>query len=199
MITQLLSLQLEAGLNAYLKTVDPTKLIQLDDLLLKMNLTGLNITIILHFMDGKVQVLPSYDSEATLEISGTPLAFCRLSMEDARILSAEGSLEIRGEISQAQSVLDVFKSAAIDWPSWVRGILGESATHVVEESFVNATQTVKTVSESVQLNLTDYIQEEIRLLPPREMINDFCDDVDDLVLNVERIKARIQHLENKEG
>ena len=50
------------------------------------------------------------------------------------------------------------------------------------------------ISESLRYNVTEYLQEELRVFPPREEINDFFNDIDELWLNVERIEAGVNQL-----
>ena len=46
------------------------------------------------------------------------------------------------------------------------------------------------VTLSLRTNTTDYLQEEATLFPPREALQDFFKDVDELSLRMERLKAR---------
>lgn len=52
----------------------------------------------------------------------------------------------------------------------------------------------KQVTDSLQLNITEFIQEELRVFPSRDELNDFFNDVDELSLSVGRLQAHINQL-----
>ena len=55
-------------------------------------------------------------------------------------------------------------------------------------------QVKKQFSESMRRDVTEYLQEELRAFPPREEVNDFFNDIDELSLRVERLAAHVNQL-----
>lgn len=52
----------------------------------------------------------------------------------------------------------------------------------------------KQVTDSLQLNITEFLQEELRTFPSRDELNDFFNDVDELSLSVGRLQAHINQI-----
>jgi ubiquinone biosynthesis accessory factor UbiJ len=46
----------------------------------------------------------------------------------------------------------------------------------------------------MQLNMTEFLQEELRVVPSKNELDDFFNDVDELRLSVERLQAHINQL-----
>ncbi|CEG58967.1 hypothetical protein [Legionella fallonii] len=52
----------------------------------------------------------------------------------------------------------------------------------------------KQVADSLQLNIVEYIQEELRVYPSRDELNDFFNEIDELSLSVGRLQAHVNQL-----
>lgn len=50
------------------------------------------------------------------------------------------------------------------------------------------------ISDSIQCNISDYLQEELQGFTSRNQLDDFIQDLDELSLNIERLEAHIQQL-----
>ena len=61
--------------------------------------------------------------------------------------------------------------------------------------FSKAKSEIDSVIDANKHNLTDYIQEELLILPSKEAVLDYIEDVDTLKMDVDRLHARIKRLE----
>lgn len=152
--------------------------------------------VTLYFSFDKDKITLSNDShqspDATLE--GYPLSFLKLHFSDADHLFSlfKTDISIQGDIEVGQQVKALFESIDIDWEEHLSQLTGDIIAHQVA-TVLKRTQTFgEGLLKSTQKNMTDYLQEECRLLPTKEELNDFYDDVDTLRLRVDRLCAKVK-------
>ena len=52
-------------------------------------------------------------------------------------------------------------------------------------------------ADQMAVNLPEFVQEELRLLPPRGEVEAFQDDLNQLLLATDRLRARVERLAEK--
>jgi len=88
----------------------------------------------------------------------------------------------------------LFDEIDIDWEGHLAHFTGDVVAHQIG-SLVREGQAFKErITSSLRRNVTEYLQEEVRLCPPSEELRDFFNDVDDLSLRSERLTAHINQL-----
>ena len=131
-------------------------------------------------------------------ISGTPLALLQLVKSGSHHLTRlSDDISVTGDLELAQKIQAIFQSIDIDWEEHLSRLIGDVAAHQMG----NMTRGILDYGRQLLRNFhqtgTEYIQEEIRYLPPREEVQDFTTSIDETRDAVERLDARIQHLEGK--
>jgi ubiquinone biosynthesis protein UbiJ len=182
-------------LNSYLG-LDPESTRRLQALSgkrLEMRWQETDVSLTLYFTDtGVVATLQPYPEPDTIIIASL-WGFLQLGVS---ALPQTGLLpenvEIHGDVDVAQQVKTLFSHLEIDWEEYLSYAVGD----VVAHQMGRAARAIKAfgaqTSDSLTQSVTEYLQEEVSLLPPREAVSDFCREVDELRDDVERFAANWQ-------
>lgn len=150
------------------------------------------ITLIFVFEKEKITIQADSDQTPDATLEGYPLSFLKLHFADKHELFSlfKTDISMKGDVEVGQQVKQLFESIDIDWEEHLSHITGDIIAHQLAHVFKRTRAFGKHVMSSTQQNMTDYLQEECQLLPTREELCDFFDDVDDLRLRVDRLIAR---------
>jgi len=193
---------LEQGINQYIH-LDPEAENLLQPLIgriVAIEISGLNITINCLFTANNIQILhtPPHTTDAC--ISAPPLAFINMACsEDPSKSLFSGQVKISGDTEIAQQVSDLFNRLDIDWEEHLSRYTGDTIAHAIGNILRDCFSWCKQTRETVRLNISEYIQEELAYFPPREEVDDFMQDVDKVREDVERIAARVDRLPKEQS
>ena len=105
-----------------------------------------------------------------------------------------GSLKIEGDVEFANQLRSIFMQVDIDWEEIASKYVGDAAAYQVG-LLVNKFKNYKKRSvDNFRLDVSEYLQEESRIVPTKVELDRFMSDVDNLDANVQRLEARIQRL-----
>lgn len=174
----------------------PAKLLALENKTLEMIIAPLNVNFFIHFKNGEIQLLDHYDTRADTIIHSNPLGLIRLSLlpaSQARSLFND-KIRMSGDIELGQQVKKLFDEMDIDWEGHLAHFTGDVIAHQIG-SFIRKGMNLKQhFDDSMRQNLSEYLQEELRVVPSKNELEDFLVGVDELSLSVERLQAHVNHL-----
>lgn len=105
-----------------------------------------------------------------------------------------GALKIEGDVELASQLRSVFMQVDIDWEEIASKYVGDAVAYQVG-LFVNRFKAYKNRSvDNFRLDVSEYLQEESRIVPTKVELERFMSQVDNLDANVQRLEARIQRL-----
>lgn len=195
----MLASNLESAFNRYL-ALDPdagTRLQPLDGRTIALELRGFDLVVCLQVAAGRVRVLPEPDpdTEADTTLSGTPLGFARLGLGgDSSDTLFSGDVTISGDVEAGQAFKAVLDELDIDWEEQLAGITGDMVAHQLGNAARSAGNWLRQGRSTLEQDLGEYLQEELRVVPTRIEIENFIGDVDCLRMDLERLEARIRRL-----
>ena len=162
---------------------------------LEIIISPLNVNFFIRFAD-ELLLLDVYDGVADAIIRSSPLGLIRLSVLPASKVRSlfNDEIKISGDVALGQQVKTLFDEIDIDWEGHLARFTGDVVAYQVGSLVRQSLAFKRQISESLRYNVTEYLQEELRVFPPREEINDFFNDIDELWLNVERIEAGVNQL-----
>lgn len=198
MIKKYSLLTLEKAINHALSLDAHTlsKIEKLDGKKLEVIVAPLGINFYICFEGKILKLKDNIDGKADTTIYSSPLGLIRLSFlpaSKARSLFND-KIRLSGDVELGNEVKRLFDELDIDWEGHLAQFTGDVVAHQLG-SFARKTLAFKNhFSHSLRNSLTDYLQEELTLFPPREEINDFFDDIDELSLRVERLQAKMNQL-----
>jgi ubiquinone biosynthesis protein UbiJ len=189
----------EAVINSYLR-LDPGSLervAELDGRVVAMELQGLDRQLFLLARGQYLQVLGDYEGEPDTILRGTPLSLLRLGLrrgsEDALF---SGDVEIRGDTETGQRFKDLFDSMDIDWEEHLSRLTGDVVAHRLGNLVRQTRRYLGRSSETLTRNLSEYLQEEKRLMPTRIEVENFTTGVTETGLDADRLEARVKRLKD---
>ncbi len=196
MLSSALLTTLETALNYYLH-LDPETLKQLGRLqgkVIAIELRGLNT--ILYALPGSygLRLHSRWEGEVDTTISGTPLAMSRMGLGDSSKALFSGDVTIRGDVETGQQFKRILDSMDIDWEEQLAAITGDVIAHRTGNLVRDGLLWGRQLLDTLQQDVSEYLQEESRILPGRTEITPFMDDVDRLRDDTARLEARVQRL-----
>lgn len=200
MLIELALPRIEKLLNTYIK-LDPftfKKLTEISGKNVGISITGIPETIYIKITANGLILTTDIPLIADTHIFGAPFTLLRLLKQaSSNELVAKGDIKIQGDLELAQQLQLLFKNMDIDWEEYLSHFTGDISAHQIglmaKQLSRRANQTLRVSSQ----NLTEYIQEELRILPPQAEIADFISDVDELRSAVDRLAARVNNLERE--
>ncbi|USQ13876.1 SCP2 sterol-binding domain-containing protein [Legionella lytica] len=174
----------------------PSKLQALDGKTLEMIIAPLNVRFFIQFSQGAVELLDYYEGQADTIIHSSPLGLIRLSLlpaSKARSLFND-KIRMSGNMELGQQVKKLFDEMDIDWEGHLAHFTGDVVAHQLGSFVRKGLSFTKRIDESMRQNMSEYLQEELRILPSQNELEDFYKEVDELSLSVERLQAHVNHL-----
>ncbi len=191
-----LAAALETALEIYLKQ-DPVALQQcstLEGRVIALEFTGLDLT--LYFIPGTEGILVTgyYEGEPDTRLIGSPFGFARLTLGPREDALFKGAVEIQGDTETGQQFQDVLSSVDWDWEEQLSKLTGDVIAHQAGSMVRKAANFISNSRDTLRQDISEYLQEEARLLPARIEIGYFLEEVDQLRTNVDRVAARVNRL-----
>lgn len=193
----LLEKGLEKALNGFVR-LDPftaQRLATLAGKVVALELNGVNVTLFLHLTANGIEVRRDATGEPDARLSGTPLAFARLSLTHDRAVLHSGDVQIIGDTALGQQLRDILAALDIDWEEHLSKFTGDIVAHHLGNAARGAAHWARGTADALTRDTSDYLRYEKELLPDRAQVDEFLRNVDTLRDDVERLEARVQRLQ----
>ena len=188
---------LETALNKYLSLDEDISLFltPLAGKVIAINITPFNETIYLCPSEKIIQFMDvTHDSvDTTLTGSLSALGLMGLSNTPARSFFS-GDVSITGDLAVGQQFQQLFAKLDIDIEEQVSHLTGDVVAHKIGNFFKHAHNWHQESLNSIQLNISEFLQDESKDLPPEPEVNIFTQQVDKLTEDMDRAEAKIQQL-----
>jgi ubiquinone biosynthesis protein UbiJ len=188
---------IETAFNAYLD-LDPetaAKLGGMSGKVIGIEITDLGITLFFCPVQDRLRVLPKYEGEPEAVVIGSSLALVRPGLSgDPGGLLTKGSVKIRGDMELGKQFFDVLTSIEVDWEEQLSRYVGDISAHQIGNIFRALRAWTQRTQTSLKQNLSEYLQEEARIVPTRLEVESFLDDVDTFRTDVDRLQAKVDRL-----
>lgn len=174
----------------------PQKISSLHGKVIEIILAPLEVNFFITFEQQQLQLLDHYEGHPDTIIHSNPLGLIRLSFlpaSQARSIFND-KVRLSGDVELGEKVKKLFDELDIDWEGHLAHFTGDVVAYQIGSLFRQGLEFQRQVTSSIRNNFTEYFQEELRLFPPREEINDFFNDIDHLSHDVERLEAQIKLL-----
>lgn len=145
-----------------------------------------------------VLVLADFPGPADVTLRGSPLAFARLAFSSRpqnRLF--QGEIEVIGDVNVARRLQILLQQLDLDWEAWLADRAGEQLARRVADSIRGVSAWHRHAWQTFQWNLTEFLQEETRALPPPLEAEDLYRRIDRLRDDVARLEARVRRLKDK--
>lgn len=187
---------LEIALNRLLR-LDPdtqARLAALEERVIALELDGLGLTLYLLPGAHGVRVMDQYPGEPTVRIRGAPLALAR----QWRGRETFGSdITIEGDAAVGRQFQTALARLDIDWEEWLSQWIGDAAAHQFGRFWRGFQSWGRQAGAILRRDGGEYLQRELRVLPPRPAVERFLSAVDALREDTDRLAARIERLRRR--
>jgi ubiquinone biosynthesis protein UbiJ len=198
MIKKYTLLALQKAINHALLLDEATlvKLHKLNGKSLELIISPLKVCFFIVFKDNKLCLLDRYEHIPDVTIHSSPIGLIRLSLlPSSKVRSLfNDKVKIYGNIALGQEIKKLFDEIDIDWEGHLAELTGDVVAHQIGNLVRGGRAFKRKVQDSFSRNVSEYLHEEIREFPPREEVNDFYNEVDDLNLRTDRLSAHINKL-----
>jgi ubiquinone biosynthesis protein UbiJ len=191
---------LETAINRYLALWPdaPRRLSDLEGKVIALQIRGLGETLYLSAGGVGLQVREMRPDVVDVTISGTPLALLRAQTMADRTSAALGrEVEISGDAELAQRLRDILSLPEIDWEEQLSHAVGDVLAHQAGNAARGLRNWTADAAFTLGQDLTEYLQEEARLVARRDEVEAYVSAVDELRMDVDRLELRVQRLANQ--
>jgi len=193
---------LESAINRYLR-LDPEsgkRLAGLAGRCINIHLEGLNADLYIHPDEHGLQLKDSIEGEADTTLRGTPLALAQLGLGSNTEKSLfSGDVVISGDVETGQTFKAILDELDIDWEEQVSHLTGDIVAHQLGNLARRGRHALRHGLNTLEQDIGEYLQEELRVLPTRIETENFSNDVTRVSMDVERLEARVKRLQSARG
>ena len=136
------------------------------------------------------------DSEPDVVIEGTLLSLARLAGPDANQAIRDGAVSLSGDAHIAQSFQKLLRYGKPDLEEELSNLVGDSAAQNIGQFARQFRSWAADARQTMQQNVSEYLQEESGAVPSRMEVDDFREQIDMLRDDVARFEARLGQAEN---
>ena len=196
---------IELAINTWLKLDSETlpRFASLANKIIHLHITGLDLNLYFLPTTSGIQVLGNYPGteeggivDAT--IHGSPIALIRLSTaKNSGETLLKTDVEIDGDMRVAEKFSTILREVDIDWEEYLSKWVGDIIAHQAGQTSRNTSAWIKESVEAMRMNTGEYLSEEAKLTPADAEIHYYMDQVDYVRMDVDRMQARIDLLQQR--
>jgi ubiquinone biosynthesis protein UbiJ len=193
-----ISRSLESAFNHYLH-LDPAagaRLAGLDGRVIALELRGLDLVVVFRVQDQDIAIIDEPDRKPDTVLRGTPLGITRLGFGRGNATGTlfSGDVEISGDVETGQAFKAVLDAIDIDWEEQLARFTGDMIAHRLGNATRHAGRWLDHTRLTLEQDLSEYLQEELRVVPTRIEIENLIEDIGRLGMDTDRLEARLKLL-----
>jgi ubiquinone biosynthesis protein UbiJ len=191
---------LEAVINRYLQ-LDPEtgpRLAALSGRCIAIDLRGLDLTLFVFPDEHGIQLRDHIEGEADTVLRGTPLGMARLGLgSNTEKTLFSGEVVIEGDVETGQAFKGILDGLDIDWEEQLSRMTGDVIAHQLGNSARLGRRLFRHGLATLEKDLGEYLQEELRVLPSRIETENYSAAVTRISMDVDRLTARLKRLQTQ--
>lgn len=189
---------LEATFNRYLG-MDPVacaRLAGLDGRVIALELRGLDLMLVFRVQGQGIAFIDEPDQKPDTLLRGTPLSITRLGFGRGNATGTlfSGDVEISGDVETGQAFKAVLDAIDIDWEEQLARLTGDVVAHQLGNAARHTGRWLDNARLTLEQDLSEYLQEELRVVPTRIEIENLIEDIGRLGMDTDRLEARLRRL-----
>ncbi len=134
-----------------------------------------------------------YEGEITTQLSGDLPALLGL-MKNDRVNFKDSGVQISGSTHLLADLQKILKNLDIDWEEMLSRVFGDIIGHQGAELIRGKMSWAKDRASNLQRLTSEFLTEELRVLPNKPELTFFNDQVDDVKLAADRLAARFDRI-----
>ena len=166
-----------------------------DDKVIKIEIEDFGLCYFFSFEGGALTVSNDGSRPVSAAINGNLAAFMAAAANEHSVDSIfKGELHFSGEIGTAKRFQEFAQSLEIDWQEPIARALGEPIGHTLTTGLQAFGGWLLNTGRSTRQDISEYLQEEIKVTPPAAEQQLFFEQVDLTRSKTDRLAARIKKL-----
>lgn len=189
---------MESSVNRYL-ALDPTSgdsLGGLENRIVELKLKEFSFPVYFKIQNLKIQVMDSTEESADVSLLASIPQLIKMTAVSGNDSILGDDLEMSGNMDVGRQFRDVFRNLDIDWEEILSRFTGDIVAHKLGNGIRKFNQWISHTGESIQGDITEYLQEESQQLPSATEVKQFIRQVDEVRLSVDRLEAKFKLLIN---
>jgi ubiquinone biosynthesis protein UbiJ len=191
---------LEALLNRYLR-LDPaigSRMATLSGRCIGIALSGLDLTLYVFPDEHGIQLRDHTEGGPDTVLRGTPLGMAGLGIGgNTEKTLFSGDVVIEGDVETGQAFKAILDELDIDWEEQLSKLTGDVVAHQLGNVARRGRRAVHRGIDTLEQDIGEYLQEELRVLPTRIETENFSADVTRISMDVDRLTARLKRLQTQ--
>jgi ubiquinone biosynthesis accessory factor UbiJ len=167
-------------------------------LVLKVHVSGINLTVVLEFVADEIRVVPAAEGDelaADIELAGPPAALLRLAANpDDESLLSNADVKLTGDAGKLQALRRWMRSLDLDWEEWLASHVGDIAAHQIGNMARSTHRWATQTGRDLSADVSDYLLAEAEIVPPKWVVHEWTVAVDRLRDDVARLEQRLRLL-----
>lgn len=180
--------------------LDPDTLARLGELhgkVIRLEFVGPEKTLYILPSEAGLRLLTAHDAAPDVTLRGEPAVFARLALGGGAMPA--GELQIKGDLELGQRFQRVLRAIDIDWEEHLSHLVGDVLAHELGRAARGARAWQAQAVHTLGMDVTEYLQEESRMLPTRGEVEVFLNAVDALRAGADRLEQRVARLRMRGG
>lgn len=165
----------------------------LSEHVLAITLEPTGLTVYVTFGTDTIELRHHFEGEPCVHVRGPLPALMRLAGGHQGNLRSTG-VQISGDSGVLLELRGILQNLDLDWEEALSQFLGDVAGHSTAQALRKTGHWLRDRGISSRRLLSEFITEELRVLPPRQELDDFYRAVDDLRFDLDRAEARLRQL-----
>lgn len=149
------------------------------------------------FYADHIQLTTTKTQPIDLAISGPLHGLINLALQKQDADLRANKIQIIGDVLCAEAVQQLLFKLDIDWEEELSKYTGDIIAHQAISIIKNIKRLQQQTSRSLEAMITEYLQDESRLLPSQYEVDNFIQEVDNLRLQVDRLDAKAKIYESR--
>lgn len=187
----------ERGLNRCLNydAYTAERVSALNGKILAIDLVGPDLVIYVFAQSDGLKLSDSCETPADVYLRGTPVDLAAaFGRGGEHRWTAGGAVEIRGELALVQELQSILADTDVDWEEMLSQVTGDVLAHQLGNAARAFRLWLADTRASLELDVSEYLKYEKRLVPAPGELERFDDEVASLRDDVERLEQRIVRL-----
>ena len=161
---------------------------------LKINIIDWKLSFIILPRDDKIEIVDAVHSEIRPDCTIEGKLFDLISLikqKDGQTLIQQNIIKQSGDLHILQSYQKSIKAFEVDLSGKFQHLFGPSIANIITTPLLQAKKYLSNSLSSTKTDLSEYIQEEKKQLPPQEEVSDFFEDIGEVNLMLDRVEAKL--------
>ncbi|MCW9050872.1 MAG: SCP2 sterol-binding domain-containing protein [Motiliproteus sp.] len=170
------------------------RLARLDAKVLQVKIKAPALELFVFPVSDGIEFSSAWEDQIDCTVEGGAADFLEVLLDEQKTFGS--GIELSGDSQVAIDLKNCLQKLDIDWEGLLADQIGDLAAHQFAEIFRAGRGYLQKSSDNLLDDLSDYLHEEVRVLPGKVELEQFNQRVDDLRLQVDRLQARVQKLES---